>query len=273
MKNFAVFLHKVLYPLLKCIFGAVRKHKFVFMNKPSDLPTNAIYAVNHSCKYDIPYACEIINKASYVLVGKQSLNLIDRMFFALNGTVWVDRKDRTSRKRAMDKMVDLLNRNANVLIFPEGTWNLKASLPMLPLYWGVIDIARATDKPIIPVVLEYYENECVVAFGKNMTVDKLDSKRDKIRELRDLMSALKWEIWEKFPYFGYESEEKWRLEAEQRVRSYPRLDTDYERSIIRKEFEDEETVYNPIAALEIKSKTAFLIKKIIEIRNRQKYSE
>ena len=37
-------------------------------------------------------------------------------------------------------MVDLLNNGANLIMFPEDTWNLTPSKPMLSLYWGIIDI-------------------------------------------------------------------------------------------------------------------------------------
>lgn len=62
MYNLFIILHRSIYLLLNHIFGTLRKHKFIFMNKPPDLPTNVIYAVNHSCKYDVPYACEAINR-------------------------------------------------------------------------------------------------------------------------------------------------------------------------------------------------------------------
>lgn len=143
------------------------------------------------------------------------------------------------------------------------------STPVLPLYWGVIDLAKQSYKPIIPVVLEYYVDECIVAFGKAVFVGVSESKEEKIRELRDELAALKWRIWEKMPHIGYTSAQDWEREAKRRAAEYPKLDIAYENSIIRHEFDTEETVYKPIAVLEINSKTAFLAKKITEIRNRQ----
>lgn len=147
-KGVLVLLHKALFPLLKLIFKSVRKHKFVYLNKIPKFTSNAILAINHSCKNDIPYACEAIGQHCYVLVGNQPLNLIDRLFFNINGTIWVDRKDKRSRKDSANSMVNLLNKGANVLIFPEGTWNLTPSKPMLPLYWGIIDVAQQTKKQL-----------------------------------------------------------------------------------------------------------------------------
>lgn len=40
-------------------------------------------------------------------------------------------------------------------MFPEGTWNLTENLLMLPMKWGIIDIAKETGAQIIPTALEY----------------------------------------------------------------------------------------------------------------------
>lgn len=234
-----LFIHKSTYFPLSRAFKLIRKHDFQFYNFPPKLLTNAIYAVNHSCSLDIPYACEAINKHCYVLIGKQPLNIIDRVFFKLNGAVWVDRKDKLSRNRASCKMINLLNNGANILLFPEGTWNLTPSKPMLPLYWGIIDIAKQSKKPIIPIVLEYCNEKCIVAFGESIIINDSDDKKRKIMDLIDAFASLKWAIWENYTYCGYNSFKEWEKEIEQRISDYPKLNIEYETSIIRKEFDTE----------------------------------
>ena len=152
MKN---TIHKILYQLLLVLFKVQRKHRLHILNNAPDLKKNAIYAVNHSCKHDMPIACEVIGRHVFVLVGKQQLNLIDKICLCLNGVIYVDRKDRKSKRNAKKVMIDYVLKGQNICMFPEGTWNLTPSKPMLPLYWGVIDIARNTGCSIIPLVLEY----------------------------------------------------------------------------------------------------------------------
>ena len=132
-------------------------------------------------------------------------------------------------------MIMVLRKGANLIIFPEGTWNLTPSKPMLPLYWGVIDIARYSGKPIIPVILEYTDKKCYVAFGSPMYISQGDDKGEKIKELSDIMAALKWQIWEKYRDTGCNTAAEWDNEAKKRVTNYPKLDYEYECSVIRKE--------------------------------------
>ncbi len=235
MKRIIIIIHKLLYPVLLLMFRTFKAHNITFYNEMPQLDENAIFAVNHSCKYDIPYTCEVVKRSSYVLIGKQPLEFIDRIAFWLNGTVWVDRKNRNDKKKATSKMIDLLKKGANLFMFPEGTWNLTPSKPMLPLYWGIIDIARNAKKPIVPLILEYTDKKCYVAFGSPMYISQDDNKGGKIKELADSMAALKWQIWEKYLDTGYNSEEEWKVEASRRVADYPKLDYEYECSVIRKE--------------------------------------
>ncbi len=242
MNRLSFLLHKLIYPLLITVFRSMRKRELVFLNKMPDITGNAIFAANHSNKYDIPFISESISRHCYIFVGRQRLDPVDRIVFHVNGSVWVDRKDKADKKIASAKAVKLLNQGANLIIFPEGTWNLTPSKPMLPLYWGVIDFARQTQKPIIPLILEYTDKKCYVAFGEPMYISPDDDKGEKICDLTDAFATLKWQIWEKYPDTGCDTAEEWEAEAKKRVAEYPKLDYEYECSVIRKEvfkFEDQ----------------------------------
>jgi 1-acyl-sn-glycerol-3-phosphate acyltransferase len=205
------------------------------MNSLPDVPDNIIVAANHSCKYDFPLVCEIFKKHIYVLVGKQRLNLMDRVAFFLNGVIYVDRKDKDNRKKAGKRMRKIINKGRNLCIFPEGTWNLTPSKPMLPLYWGIIDIAKETRRPILPLVLEYKDQDCYISFGQLIYVYSQDSKSEKIKEIRDIMATMKWEIWEMFPIVARKTipNDEWEQEVKKRLEEYPLLDYAYEQSIVR----------------------------------------
>lgn len=260
MSKLPIYLHKVIYPILKPIFRLLRKHDFVYVNKVPKISGNAIFAVNHSNRYDIPYTCEILSRQCYVLLGKQPLEPIDRIAFILNGTVWVDRKSREDKKNSVAKMIKLLCSGANLVIFPEGTWNLTPSKPMLPLYWGIIDIAKASGRPIVPIVLEYTNEKCYVAFGESMHISPADDKGEKISELNDRFATLKWSIWEQFSDTGCNTAEEWSAEVHKRLAEYPKLDCEYETSVIRKEYDTADEVFAPIYKLSIDHHTAFLLK-------------
>lgn len=230
MKNMRKFIHPLLLRLMK----QQRKHELHMLNSCPQVIGNAIYAVNHSCRYDIPYAAEAIGHHSYVLVGKQHLNMIDRMAFLLNGVIYVDRKNRSDKAFAKRKIKKLVLSGKNMLLFPEGTWNLMPSKPMLPLYWGIIEIAKETKCPIIPLVLEYEKKDCYIKWGEPLYVSETDTKAEKIGQLSDEMASLRWDIWEMFPLLvrkGFDGME-WEQEKCRRLAEYPKLDYEYEKSVI-----------------------------------------
>lgn len=227
---------KCMHPILLKVMQRQKEHQLYILNSHPQTKGNAIYAINHSCRHDMPYVSEIIKRPAYVLVGKQRLNLSDRMAFFLNGVIYVDRKDKSDRAEARKKMQEIVSRGLNLCVFPEGTWNLTPSQPMLPLYWGIIDVAKETKRPIIPLVLEYREDSCYAKFGEPLWVMR-ESKKDKIEELAEKMATLKWEIWERFPMVHRNEIDvmEWEREKQRRLAEYPRLDLDYEESVVRRE--------------------------------------
>lgn len=227
-------MRKLIHPLLLGLMKQQKKHKLHILNSHPQVIGNAIYAVNHSCRYDIPYAAEAIKRHSYVLIGKQRLNILDRIAFFLNGVVFVDRKSRSDKMIAKNKMKELVLRGENLVTFPEGTWNLTPSKPMLPLYWGIIDIARETKRPIIPLVLEYEKEICFIKWGEPIYVAQTDTKQKRIEQLSDEMASIRWDIWEMYPSMsrGEFDGTEWEEEKCRRISEYPKLDYEYERSVI-----------------------------------------
>ncbi len=228
---------KVLHPILLPLFRTKVEHTVHYLNRRPQIPGNAIYAANHGTKYDIPYAGIAIRDHAYLALGTQRLAFLDRLAFILNGSVWIDRKDRASKAQGAKKMLDLLLAGNNLLIFPEATWNAEPSLPILPMAWGVIGLAQATGCPIIPLIEEYRDSECYIKFGEPFYCEPEDDKLEKIHELRDVMATLRWDIWEQLPRYRRADipDDEWEKEVATRVAAYPPLDFAYEQSCIRRE--------------------------------------
>lgn len=62
------------------------------------------------------------------------MRLSDRLGYILKGTIWVDRKNGESKAIAYNHMKKILEQESSLTIFPEATWNLEPSLPMLSMY-------------------------------------------------------------------------------------------------------------------------------------------
>lgn len=256
--KFKETIHPLLLGVVKLIMGNI-----VVLNG-ENLPgkdDTCIYCFNHSNGYDFPTAASVVKNHFYILADctmKKDLkvDLVNR----LNGVVYVDRKDKDNRVESKNRLIQLLLNDINVFMFPEGTWNLSPNLLMLPLNWGIIDIAKISGKPIVPSIIEYREGKTYVNVGKPMTIDLSDDKVEKIKDLRDTMATLRWEIMEMFPVTKREdiSDDYYEEFIRRELSTYKKLDFDYESSVILKTSDSPDEVFEPIKKLELTRNTAFL---------------
>lgn len=228
-------IRKLLHPILLKAMPGRRDFPIELLNSMPEVKGNKLFAINHSCICDAPVSCESIKEHCYILVGKQSLELIDRIFFLLNGVVYVDRKSKKNKKKSSEKMLKLLLEGKNLLICPEGTWNMTPSKPMLPLNWGIIDLSKQTGVPIIPLVMEYHPSCCYVKFGEPIYIEKDMEKKAGIEQLEEAMATLKWDIWELFPVEKRKDDLEIEFDKmmEKRVAAYPKFNLEYEMSVVR----------------------------------------
>lgn len=228
-------LRKLIHPLLFKAMPKRRDFPIQILNDMPQVQGNKLFAINHSCVLDAPVSSEVIGEHFYLLVGKQSLDLVDRIFFFLNGVVYVDRKSKESKKKSFRKMLKFLHEGKSLVIYPEGTWNLTPSKPMLPLYWGIIELAKQTGVPIVPLVLEYRPDCCYAKYGESIYIREEMDKRVGIELLEEEMATLKWDIWEMFPVQKRTDAMTSEFEEmiQKRIAAYPKLDYEYERQCVR----------------------------------------
>ena len=234
----AVMLFKDLIRPVLSLIASFRVPYKVIIELPcrllSDRPV--IYAVNHFCFADTPIMGRISTKRSYILLGKQRLGFSDWLYFILNGVIFVDRKDKEDMAASKQAMRAYLNKGRSIVMFPEGTWDLTENLLMLPMKWGIIDIAKETGAQIIPTALEYdrEKKKCFVRFGAPLLFSPEDNKADAISALRDTLATMRWDFWERNGTF---SRKKLDMDAERKklfysVEEYPPIDWEYESSCI-----------------------------------------
>ena len=195
---------------------------------------NAIFSANHSNASDFIVVSRLIKKhffimADFTMINDNVVNFLN----TANGCIYVDRLSKTSGQNAIEQAIDGVNKGYNMMIFPEGTWNLTKDQLMLPRKWGDIIVAQNTGRPIIPIGLVYNCNNCFVKFGKPFYVSKNDSIKEKDEELFNIMVNLRKEIIESAKYKILEkpiSYEEWLINT---IKSYKHFDVDYELSVIR----------------------------------------
>lgn len=234
----AIMLFKdLIRPVLSLIASFSVPYKVVIEQPCGLLPNKpVIYAVNHFCFADTPIMGRITPRRSYILLGKQRLGFSDWLYFILNGVIFVDRKDKEDMAASKQAMSAYLHIGRSIVMFPEGTWNLTENQLILPMKWGIIDIAKETGAQIIPTVLEYdrEKKKCFVRFDVPMVFAPEDSKAEAIIALRDTLATMRWEFWERNGTFSRASLD---MDSERKklfysVEEYPPIDWEYESSCV-----------------------------------------
>lgn len=264
-------LYPLLYKILK-IMNFINKNKLILIgddriksNKPK------IYAVTHIGKYDIEMICEAIKEHTYILSGdfENLHNTISGTFLETNGIIYVNEKSKTDRQNTKQEMIRILKNHGNILYFPEGTWNLTASSPMLKLYPGIITVASKGNAEIVPVAIEQYDRTFIAKIGKNIDPNQLLenglSQKDVLQYLRDLMATLKWEIYESIPKWDYKSIPQNYHEnyLKERMAEWPGFTYD---EVLSKVFKEEnetspEEAFLHLKKININKNNAFLLRK------------
>lgn len=194
-----------------------------------------IFAVTHVGKFDIEVVSEAIKSHYYLLSGdyEHIQGIMDAPFLAVNGVIYFNEKVKSDRVVVSQKMICHLKSGGNLMYFPEGTWNLSPNLPVLPCYWGIVDVARKSNAIIIPIAAEQYGKHFKVNIGKYIDMNYYgvgsDEKSKAITELRDTLSTLKWEIWEREPIANRKNMigNEWDKYVETRFKEWPYFNLEY----------------------------------------------
>ena len=250
------------HPLIWAIMVAASGCRIRYMRRVKLGNGTYIFAVNHSNGYDIPLMARIIGKSFFVLASDEPKGDIPGLGLWLNGVIWLNRASREDKAHAKQLCIDCLRYGKDLLIFPEGTWNLTEASPMLPMSLGVIEMAQATGRAIVPVALEYEKHICTVNMGDPyFPVDS--DKASACEELRGKLTTLRWEQWEKKGTFRRDeiSSDDYAAYTSDRVKEYGLLTEQQLRSWVLERRTLPQEAFAYLKRLNISKNNAFLLQK------------
>ena len=211
--------HKIrllFHPLLWVVItlrNILSGYKVIRLNKmKAKTKRPIIFCITHIGKVDIEISAQILKRHFYLLSGdfENVHGNLDGFFLELHGIIYLDKFNKEDTKNAKEKAIKTLNKKGNIMWFVEGTWNLSGNLPVLPLPFGIIEVAQKSGALILPIALEQYDKNIYVNFGELFEVTNNDNdeeisyKLSAIEKLRDQMATLKFQIWEKQGVFKRE---------------------------------------------------------------------
>ena len=199
-----VTLRRVLHPAL---IGGMRllhvlHHQTVTVIGDARIPTGRprIYAATHIGWDDIEMIPSAIGDHAYLFWGspKDNYKNIVGVLLGLNGTIICETLHKEDRHISKETSVRWLSQGGNLLIFPEGAWNVLENPPVMPLYTGTAEMALRSGAEIIPLAIEQYGRDFVINIGQNLRPEGHD-KQTLTAALRDAMATLRWAIWAQKP--------------------------------------------------------------------------
>lgn len=198
-------IRKKIYPLVKLILKIdqiLSSEKNVIIGDKHDHKAKGpkIFACTHIGGNDIQRTFQIIKVPAYLMLGDPGILYRMPIYQGLkmNGVIPLETKNKKDRKIAYSRAIELLNQNGNLLIYPEGAWNVTPNQVVMKIFTGTVRMAMETGADIIPIGVEQYDKNFYFNIGENYKISKNSSKTiDELNsELRDKLATLKWEIME-----------------------------------------------------------------------------
>ena len=197
-------IHFLVNLILK-IDQILSKENIIIVNDKhnNDLDKPKIFACTHIGGNDIQRAFQVIKEPAYLMLGDPGILYRMPIYqgLKLNGVIPLETSDREDRKIAYQKSIELLQNGGNLLIYPEGAWNVTPNSIVMKTFTGTVRLAMETGAEIIPIGMEQYDNNFYFNIGANYSIPANSSKSVSYynEELRDKLATLKWEIMELQP--------------------------------------------------------------------------
>lgn len=111
----------------------------------------ALFVANHASNLDPPALFAVLPRIAVIL--KKELGQLPVLGYVmkLGEFVYVDRKDRESRHKALQAGIETLKRGISLLVFPEGTRSRDGKL--LPFRPGPFTMAIEAGAPVVPITV------------------------------------------------------------------------------------------------------------------------
>lgn len=210
-------IRKLLSPILRKIYVTQSKYKLV---EPSriELPkteVGKIFVLNHRQADDIVLGVSAIGESGYLVFGNKYLALDTKNGLGLwaHGMILTDRNDKENRKSTYEKMKYVIENGGNIILWPEGYWNLadngqkderhgaddhnSENWLIQDINVGCVKLAKETGAIIVPTVLHYDEingKKCYAKMCKPVYVlensDIFEKKDEIVASMQDQLFYL-----------------------------------------------------------------------------------
>lgn len=214
-------VRKFFAPLLRLVYRTQTPYKIRIDHREplAYSKKGRIFAINHRQGDDIVTGANVAGQSAYIVFGNKYLSLDTTNGLGLwaYGMILLDRDNKTNRHNTYDKMKYVLEHGGNIIIYPEGYWNLgdngeaderhgadghnSENWLIQDFNIGIFRLAQETGCEIVPTVLHYDEHGKKVCYGRRgkvITVKADDDIFEKKEQLLTVMRTMYYEMMEKY---------------------------------------------------------------------------
>lgn len=193
--------HNLFILLLKASRLIEHQNLVIVSDKSRKTDKPIIFTPVHIGGDDIPMLFEAIKLPCWLLMGdpREMYRDIEGMILEMNGLICFDTAFKLDRKIAKERMIALLRKGGNLLIFPEGAWNVTPDKPVMHLFSGAVEAAIVSEAEIVPIAIVKNGRTYYVNIGRNIafSAKDLSQKYELTEKLRSVMAKMQWELIEK----------------------------------------------------------------------------
>lgn len=193
-----VTVRKIVYPLLKIIIPMTLKRKLVLLTPRQKPKRPTIFISTHEFREDIEAAFYAAGVPLYIVNGsvKVIMNSFDGILNWIGGMILFDRANKKSRKAVKEKMVYALEKGANILLYPEGTWNKSPNQIISGLFPGVYEVAKRSGAQIIPIANHREKTIIYSEVGIPFDISKMECE-EAMEKVKEQLATLRYDLIEK----------------------------------------------------------------------------
>lgn len=196
---FGIKMRKILFPLIKVIIPLTVKRKLVLLSSRERTRKPTIFISTHEFREDCEAAYNAAGVPLFIVNGSVSIvmNTFDGITNWIVGMILVDRANKSSRKAVKDKMIYALKKGANILLYPEGTWNKSPNQIISGLFPGIYEVAKESGAPIVPIANHREKDSIYSIVGSSFDVSGMN-REEAMETIKERLSTLRYELIEKY---------------------------------------------------------------------------